>query len=196
MYFCLCFFISSSSGLTLKAKSIDENFAGSDVVVAVRITESRKNFVNGMECGTRYTALPFEVFKGASILEHEGKLEFGRSSGLYFGDRYILFLKKIERSAELMDKMLHAGLKIDNDKAADEMIVCQGLVPGLMFDDASAWRIEDGEVLVEGQLPNPVPGSISITRTGTASWSLRLDQLSLYFKSLERPLRSTKAPIK
>jgi hypothetical protein len=182
---------SMSADATLRPmKSIEQSFEAAGLVARLRIDETNPVSVENDVCGIRYTATILEMFKGEKELENR-QIHFGRFSGLVAERTYLTFLERHD-DLEAEYRAFRDGNKIPDIKEEAEKqrvmnrVSCDGLVPGLAFDDRFAWPIELNYVIVTGLRPSNMPDNIKVYPTGSAQWWIRKQDLFSYLHTLDR----------
>jgi hypothetical protein len=167
-------------------KSLDQLYTDSTEIVYVKINSQKGIFVNNTLCGVLYSGIVLKHFKNYLPLRDGQDIVFGRYTGLDVGAEYLLFLNRYADAEAIYKdivKTYHFSTTIPKPDAID-LIKCKGIVPGLLFDPASAWEGDDKSLEIFGLLPHPIPASIHIESVGTALWHLRKEDVFSYLQSL------------
>jgi len=177
-----------------KKESIAKLFEGADAVVLARISDEEKLFEHQYNCGTRYTGVVLQKFKGDSRADTE-TIIFGRHVGHLDVDRTYLIFLTFQANPEAVYRELKEEFKTKHnlpdmsdeevDKRALETVKCKGLIPGFIFDTA-AWLEELSYVIITGLLPDDIPETIRIYPTGSAQWWMKKEDLFSYLRTLGR----------
>ncbi|MBI3149754.1 MAG: hypothetical protein HYZ17_14700 [Betaproteobacteria bacterium] len=110
----------------------DAEWAKGPFVASVRIDQVRRHQVRGVECGTQYEG---EVLEANSVARQGDHIRFGRNAGLMRGKTIRGAFVWVE-SAEHYRVTLPEGLLAEYERdgaAARELLICDGLVPGLFL---------------------------------------------------------------
>jgi hypothetical protein len=166
-----------------RRNSIEAIFRDADVVAYVTLDRQEKEYSQTTLCGTRYYATVIVPFKGASI-EIGRQIVFGRYSGLETGKEYLIFLKYSADPEAIYQEVQAANHFPDPKPYVIDIIKCNGLVPGLLYDQESTWEVDGGAVMIDGLLPRSMPSTIHPESGGVAYWLLPQDEVFSYLRSL------------
>src|SRR5271170_5244531 len=112
------------------------------------------------------------LLKDDNNLIHDGRIMFGRYSGLEIGKEYLLFIKNVIDPNSIYNHLLQEGRPIENKESAMAIIQCNGIVPGLIYDYPSVAEVIGNKIEIDGQLPADIPSSIAIENSGKPQWFL------------------------
>lgn len=132
----------------------------SAVIVHATITSAVPQFIDDIECGTRYTATVLTSFRQAPQKNAPQEITFGRWPGLEVGRSYVLFLNQVSDTD-------FYRIWLSNIPEPEERLMavarCNGLAPGLETD-RSEWSVVGDKVEIRGVLPHPWPNAIPVHR--------------------------------
>ena len=169
-------------------ESIEQSFKAAEIVALVRIDDRQTLDVEENVCGTRYTATLLETFKGEKDPQSR-KIYFGRFLGLDTEKTYLVFLD-LHDDTEAEYRRFRDENKLEDSSDETEhrrvmsLVACNGLVPGLAFNDRFTWPVQLSYVIVTGLLPTNIPDSIRTYPTDSAQWWIRKQDLFSYLHTL------------
>jgi hypothetical protein len=161
-------------------------YVGASVVVEATIERQSAVSLGGTVCAIQYTAVVDKIFKGPTTLHRSARITIGRTRGLQRGTKYLLFLEWIADPRIVYQRLVERGdiSAHDPKQRIFDLIRCRGTLPGLFFDDISAWPIKDRGIHIEGFLPRHLPKSIRVERRSVLDNVLREEDVSAYLLSL------------
>jgi hypothetical protein len=179
--------ISETHAHSFQAKSLRDLYNDADVVVALTVDSATVHEVGAKPCGVAYIGHADRVLKGHRFVT-SGRFRFGRSISLIPGHRYLLFLRKTgslneeyDRLASLYPQEAAAGRKDDLIRK----VSCGGIVPGFLFDDVAAWRIEKGDLFAFALWPrSSIAPAIKIDAAHNPYWLLQERSVFRYLDGL------------
>jgi hypothetical protein len=115
-------------------------------------------------------------------------LSFGRFDGLEVGKSYLLFFKYITDPTVVYNEFVSNGAEFGLEKEITDILMCNGSIPGLSFDQETAWEIKDGFINIFGLLPQSLPKSIYVYDKGTADWYLSSTDVFSYLRKIGREM--------
>lgn len=169
----------------LRPHVLSELFSSADVVMKVEIAGANTHDVEGEQCGTAYTANVLEVYKAPGQFSEGPVVNFGRSPGLEFGAKYLVFMNFQGNEEELYAKLLndpHLNVLAEPKEKVFELIRCQGMVPGLI--EEFAWVISIGDVVVPPEVLLQFPDSLHVDDQSGTMYFIRETSLSAYLHEL------------
>jgi hypothetical protein len=190
----LTIFLGASNANVVRPRPLDEDFALADQVVAVTIIDTHAEYVRGNKCARRYKSKTIEKFKPIAPengSRHHGAgemLSFGRYGGLEVGKSYLLFFKYVTDPTVVYNEFVTNGAKFGPEKEMIDILMCNGTIPGLSFDQETAWEIKDGFVNIFGLLPESLPKSIYVYDNAVADWYLSSADVFSYLRKIGREM--------
>jgi hypothetical protein len=168
--------------------SVQEYFESADLVVEVRIDSEEPIHQRGEQCGSRYQATVLHEFKSPPQIRGQ-QLTFGRFAGLHSRETYLLFLR-YEADPEVIYRKIKELYDLPDPSTSEEKeqiimtIKCDGLVPGLVYNDRTVWDVRENGVVIEGILPFNFPQNIRKSQADKLLWLIQKDDLFAYLQSL------------
>ena len=158
-HWCLALVAFQVGALSLGPPKIKEAFADSDIVVLATINKQEKHFVDGIECGTVYTASTIKILKAPR--GQSSVISFGRFSGLQNGRQYLLFLRYVNDFEPIRNELSKRSDIESHAENLDNLIACNGVTPGYHANPYIAWRLHGADLII-GVLPSDWPSRKTI----------------------------------
>jgi hypothetical protein len=168
-------------------QSLESRFAAAGMVAVLRVDDIQPVYVENDRCGFRYTATILKLFKGTGSAYEQ--VQFGRFLGLELDKTYLALLDDDNDPEAIYRSMRDENHLPDVKDEAEKKqvmskVMCNGLVPGLGFNEWYTWPIVVNYVIVTGLLPADMPGDVRVYPTDSSQWWLQKQDLFSYLDAL------------